>query len=300
MKFLVTLLFALISNLASGQIDDKVFKPIRFVGFSGSFGFLGNKYLGLTTNQLKPIFINDLSLNQNYANDYRYAPYFIPTNSLSSLQLELKTFYELNVVKKVNLECFIGFRLANTIIAGAYYIQKNPLKINEIYQSSNGANIVEKQSIIQLEASYGIYGNTYYLPMGININTKKSKIIWLSAGFEFSPGLTTNKVYESTITETKQTTFIENGIVQQGSVGSIMYDQITLHHYSERITRPSFMLMMSLPFGINVRLGKRLPVIKRTSIFLQMAPIWTYRNISYLSSTHGFSTQSNLGLNFRW
>jgi|LakMenE18May11ns_1017448.scaffolds.fasta_scaffold9959682_20 hypothetical protein len=300
MKFVVISIFGLISNVIICQIDDLTFKPIRFTGISGSFGFMSAKYSGLTTNQLKPIFTGDLSLDQNYTNDYTYAPYFIATNGLSSFQLELKTFYEINTMKKVNLEGFIGFRFANTILAGGYYSQKNPLKTNEIYQSSNSANILEKQSITRLDASYGIYGNTLFLPMGINLNTKKSRIVWLNAGLEFSPGLTINKVYESTITESKQTTYIENGAVQQGFGKNISYDQITLHHYSERITKPSMMLMMSMPFGVNIRLGKKMPVLKHTNILFLIAPNWTYRNTSYLGSSHGFGMQSSLGLNFRW
>lgn len=300
MKHLVITIFVLISGFGLGQIEDKTFKSIRFSGISGSFGFTNNKYLGVTTNQLKPIFTQDLSLNQNYENDYDYVPYFFQTNGLSSLQLEFKSYFELNKIKKVSVEAFAGIRFANTTIAGGFYNQKNPLIDNEIFQSPNSNNYVEKQSTTKLLASYGIYGNTFFIPMGLNLNTKKSRIIWLNAGIELSPGLTVNKVYESLIIESKQTKYTENGVVQQGFNGIYSFEQRTLHQYSENISKPSFMFTTSLPLGLNIRLGKRKPVLKNTSLMFLISPNWTYGNISYLGSIQGFGMQSNLGLNLRW
>lgn len=274
MKTLITLILCLILTELVAVRDST--KKITFRGAGVEYGFFTNRYGALDQTKLSQQFPGDASLQVNYSG-YDKFPFASNINENIESNFAARAYFTLKSKSKVTQEFFIGARTKSSIL-GALTLQKKAPETKLTYTNPQTGDVITETRQVTNSVSYMMTGRQLFLPFGYQISTNQNKRFWFTVGAELAPGLLFNKRYYSNTNVTVLTEYEKNGVAQtSGTFPLRSYESSSISNYSSPVSGGDFCFYASAPLSMNLRLSKRIKVLKNINLSSSFAFGWLYQ-----------------------
>jgi len=281
---------------ANGYSQNDSLKKFRFSGVLVDVGIMATTEYGtLNADDYKTVAPNDILLNNSFVAYNRNFYFGEPQGYPQFPAYGLKAFFDLKKKGKINKEVFLGIRYRNSILS-ALNFQKEIIDTVGYFTSQQTATQFYQIKNTYSNYSFAIVAKQLFIPFGFNITTHKVRLVWLTAGLEFAPGVTFNQQYRSLHWQDTQSAIVEIGSNQSYS----NFDQKIIAKNVQPLTNPGFCAYAALPLSLNIRLSKNIKILKNCNLTASIMPGFSYTYSKYVNSTFGPMVSSNIGLRINW
>ncbi len=142
----------------------------------------------------------------------------------------------------------------------------------DIFSNQLGQNIYKTRRITHYNY-FGVNSRKTLFLLGLNAGTNKQRWVWLTAGVELAPGLLHHYNYHSHSFYSEDHFLVPEGTnTPIFSHMSIYSTGNTASQINKNIPAAGFYLQGSIPLSINIRLAKKIPILKNLHATFQAAP----------------------------
>lgn len=222
--------------------------------------------------------------------------------------VSLRVFIELGQGKRFRREGFIGARINSSNLLSSFYSKASYDTTGTYTNTLTGSKIY---SVNEYNSSYNyqISAAQLLIPLGINFTTNKTNRLWFGAGLEVCPGITHSNIFSAGYSLDKTELFMnENSsyvLYESYSFGQQSYSFGQSKNIERQYTNTSlkgigFVGYMSLHFNANLRLSKKIKVLKKMNLNASIAPSVYYASNKFVGSKSQFGINTSLGIRYNW
>lgn len=215
--------------------------------------------------------------------------------------VSVRVFVELGQGKRFRREGFVGVRIGNSNLLSAVYSKVNYDTTGTYINTVSGSKIFSVDEYIN-RYSYQISSGQLLIPFGINLTTNKNNRLWFAAGIELCPGITHSNIFSASYTRDK----IE--LLMNENSSYTKYDSYSIgqqKNIEKQFTHTDlkgigFAGYASLPINVNLRLSKKIKILKQMNLGASVAPSVYYSSNQFAGSKSGFGLNTSLGIRYNW
>jgi hypothetical protein len=279
-------------------------KKIRFSGLSFDIGQFGTSDKGnLTLDDYKKISPDDELLNTSLTSYSSSAFFGEPQGFNNFFAPCVKAYFDYKLFKRVNTELFIGIKYRSHIFSGfRFYNTEEVFTPFVNYQNTKAYNEIIKTTD---QYSFGLVGKQIFIPVGLNITTKKSRRFWFTAGLELAPGLSFAYQYRSMYWVDKSVSLLDASKIQNQNYNyqsgyTVNSEQNIYSQRIENINKLGFAFYAGVPLSVNLRLSKHVKILKNINANASISPGCYYSTSKTVTTNFAYAIAANLGLRVNW
>lgn len=215
--------------------------------------------------------------------------------------VSLRAFIELGQGKRFRREGFIGVRINSSNLLSSFYTKNSYDTIGTYINTLTGSKIYSVNGYFS-RYNYQISSGQFLLPIGINFTTNKTNRLWFAGGLEVCPGITHSNIFSASYSLNK-TELLMNENSSYSKYGSYSVGQsvnLESQYTHTDLKGIGFVGYMSLPFNANLRLSKKIKVLKQMNLSTSFAPSVYYASNKFVGSKSGFGINTSLGIRYNW
>ena len=258
--------------------------------------YRGGPHYSLDRSDFQKFVTNQTLLNQDLTG-YTNTGYS-PRVYQYSKSFSIRAFVELGKGKRFRREGFIGAKIGRAEASRAFYY-KESRDTTGIY--TNTPNNATTYSVTKINSSYSyaISALQIFVPMGINLTTDKNKHFWFAAGIEVSPGISCANEFTSRYISQKKEVLLNspNLVDNENFAAEQILDTKTT---KETIKGIGFVGYASLPLAVNVRVSKKIKILKNIDLNATLSPRAYYTNNRFVGSKTDLAFNTSFGLRYNW
>lgn len=208
-----------------------------------------------------------------------------------------RCFFSVPSGKLPYLDVYAGLAYGSISLGNAGFY-KESFDTSDVFSNGSGQNVFE----INLNVVYnhfGVQAQKTNLIIGLNTGTKKHRWFWFTAGLELSPGLLFGYKYHS-YSFYKQ----EKYLVSENNTDPLFYfpprsaSGGTTSEMRKSINKTGYYINGALPLTMNIRLSKKIKVLKQLHFSMQMAPGFIFANDQIGGKHSQFAFFTNVGFRY--
>jgi hypothetical protein len=228
-------------------------------------------------------------------NSYTGAYYF--NTGIYNNYLAIKIYADLKTKRKNKPELFLGLRIGNELFSTVSFNKKT--NSVEYYTNTNQSEMLVKRSYKDTTYYFSISGKKLFIPLGLNFTSNKTNRFWVSAGIELAPHISFGHTFQeliltSTYSIVAPISVPENELyMYRSGYGSNSFKENTY-----RINGMGYGFYAAVPLTLNVRLSKRIKVLKKMSASASLVPAYSYTYYKYSGANDSFNTFTFLGVRY--
>jgi len=207
----------------------------------------------------------------------------------------LRAYFSLPVKKLPYLDAYAGLMFGGVEIGRlGYYFQRTDTV--DIYSNTLGQNIYKNRELND-NYFFGIQASRTNILVGVNTGTRKSRRIWLTAGFELAPGLLYNYRYYSS-----RYVSVYERLTPEGQNTNQPFPHVIQNDYTRgmdtKLKGMGFYTYAGLPLSINIRLSKKVKILKNLHLNASASPGLIVQSEKFNGATAQFGIFTGLGLRY--
>jgi hypothetical protein len=296
MKPTLNFLFILFCLSSYAQTDS--LRKFKLSAIQVEHAFIGGRGApGLNVNSLKSLVPANAMVMRNFSGFTSYTGSYYINNGIYNNYLAIKIYTELKTKRKNNPELFLGLRIGSELFSTVSFNKKS--NTEAYYTSTSQSEILVQRSYKDTTYYFSISGKKLFIPVGINFTSNKIKRFWVSAGIELAPHISFGHTFQeliltSTYSIVAPISVPENELyMYRSGYGSNSFKENTY-----RIKGIGYGFYAAVPLALNVRLSKRIKVLKNMSASASLVPAYSYTYYKYSGTNNSFNTFTFLGIRY--
>jgi hypothetical protein len=212
-----------------------------------------------------------------------------------------RAYFTLNSRSKLEKELYAGVVYGTGSYSQLMFHKGNYDTLGVYTNTASGQYLYQVQETND-SYNFSINSNMVLMPVGLNITTPKTKRVWFGFGVEIAPGITFNYQYSSSHYKFSRKHLVEPGtpVANYYTMDPFNVTQFEAKSSSKNLNGAGFAGYVGLPLNMNLRLSKRLPVLKNTSLGVSLAPSYYMEVNKYRGTRSGFALASTMNLRYNF
>ncbi len=212
-----------------------------------------------------------------------------------------RVYFSLNSRSKLEKELYAGVVYGAGSYSQLMFHKGNYDTLGVFTNTASGQFLYQVQETND-SYNFSMNSNMVLMPMGLNITTPKAKRVWFGFGVEIAPGITFNYQYNSSHYKFSRKHLVEPGtpVTNYYNMDPFNVTQFEGKSSSKYLSGVGFAGYVGIPLNMNLRLSKRLSVLKNTSLGVSLTPSCYMEVNKYNGSRSAFALASTMHLRYNF